>query len=95
MKPAIEQAVAEAIPHRYLCPASPLNGTIGSRRRYAIGRGSLLEAKDLKHTLGVSVNDAPTLVAAVLTIALAGLLAGVAPAWRATRIEPAAALRHE
>ena len=37
--------------------ASPLNGTIGSRRRFAIGRGSLHEAKDLKHTLGASVND--------------------------------------
>ena len=42
-----------------LSPAnrSPLNGSIGSRRRYAIGRGSLHEAKDLKHTLGASVND--------------------------------------
>ena len=38
-------------------PDSPLNGTIGSRRRYAIGRSSLLETKDLKHTLGASVND--------------------------------------
>jgi diacylglycerol O-acyltransferase len=38
-------------------PRSPLNGTIGSQRRYAIGRASLHEAKDLKHTLGASVND--------------------------------------
>jgi diacylglycerol O-acyltransferase len=38
-------------------PASPLNGTIGSLRRFAIGHGSLHEAKDLKHTLGASVND--------------------------------------
>ncbi len=44
---------------------------------------------------GVSANDVPTLCAAVLAMTLAGLLAGVAPAWRATRIEPAAALRHE
>lgn len=38
-------------------PDSPLNGKIGSRRRYAIGRSSLLEPKDLRHTLGASVND--------------------------------------
>jgi WS/DGAT/MGAT family acyltransferase len=48
-------------------PASPLNGTIGSRRRYAIGRGSLHEVKDLKHTLGTSVND-------VILAAVAGAL---------------------
>ncbi len=48
-------------------PVSPLNGTIGSRRRYAIGRGSLHEAKDLKHTLGASVND-------VVLAAVAGAL---------------------
>jgi diacylglycerol O-acyltransferase / wax synthase len=52
-----------------LTPASrsPMNGTIGSRRRYAIGRGSLHEAKDLKHTLGASVND-------VVLAAVAGAL---------------------
>jgi WS/DGAT/MGAT family acyltransferase len=38
-------------------PRSDLNGTIGSHRRYAVGRGSLHEVKDLKHTLGASVND--------------------------------------
>ena len=48
-------------------PASPLNGAIGSRRRFAIGRASLHEAKDLKHTLGVSVND-------VVLAAVAGAL---------------------
>jgi predicted permease len=44
---------------------------------------------------GVSADDAPTLLAAILAITVAGLLAGAAPAWRAMRIEPAAALRHE
>jgi len=44
---------------------------------------------------GVRADDAPTLVAATLAITLSGLLAGAAPAWRAMRIEPAAALRHE
>jgi diacylglycerol O-acyltransferase / wax synthase len=38
-------------------PPSALNERTGSRRRYATGRGSLLETKDLKVTLGVSVND--------------------------------------
>ena len=38
-------------------PSSTLNGRIGSRRRYATGSGSLLETKDLKHTLGATVND--------------------------------------
>jgi WS/DGAT/MGAT family acyltransferase len=46
---------------------SPLNGRIGSQRRYAIGRGSLHEAKDLRHTLGASVND-------VVLAAVAGAL---------------------
>ena len=38
-------------------PPSTLNARIGSRRRYATGTGSLLETKDLKHTLGATVND--------------------------------------
>lgn len=38
-------------------PPSPMNDRTGSRRRYAIGHGSLHEVKDLKHTLGASVND--------------------------------------
>lgn len=48
-------------------PQSPLNGRTGSRRRYAIGRSSLYEAKDLRHTLGASVND-------VVLAAVAGAL---------------------
>jgi diacylglycerol O-acyltransferase len=39
-------------------PRTPLNRTISSRRRYALARGSLADAKQLKHTLGVTVNDA-------------------------------------
>ncbi len=39
-------------------PRTPLNKTIGSRRRYALAQGSLTEAKRLKSTLGVTVNDA-------------------------------------
>jgi WS/DGAT/MGAT family acyltransferase len=48
-------------------PETPLNVTTGSRRRYATGRGSLLDAKDLRHTLGTSVND-------VILAAVAGAL---------------------
>jgi putative ABC transport system permease protein len=44
---------------------------------------------------GVSADDTATLIAAIVAMTLAGLLAGAAPAWRATRIEPAVALRHE
>jgi diacylglycerol O-acyltransferase / wax synthase len=38
-------------------PPSALNSRTGSRRRYALAHGSLHEVKDLKHTLGASVND--------------------------------------
>ncbi len=38
-------------------PPSSLNGTIGSRRRFALARTSLNEVKDLRTTLGASVND--------------------------------------
>jgi predicted permease len=44
---------------------------------------------------GVSAADAATLAGSIAAIALAGLLAGLVPAWRATRIDPATALRHE
>lgn len=38
-------------------PACSLNGAIGSRRRFAVAQGSLADAKDLRYTLGASVND--------------------------------------
>ncbi len=38
-------------------PSSELNGTIGSRRRFAVARAGLNEIKDLRVTLGASVND--------------------------------------
>jgi WS/DGAT/MGAT family acyltransferase len=38
-------------------PPSDLNGTLSSRRRYAVANGSLNEVKDLRVTLGASVND--------------------------------------
>jgi len=38
-------------------PECELNEPIGSRRRYAVARASLDEVKDLRYTLGVSVND--------------------------------------
>ena len=39
-------------------PRSRLNSTVGSRRRYALARGSLADVKELKQTLGATVNDA-------------------------------------
>jgi predicted permease len=44
---------------------------------------------------GVEPTDVPTFAGAMLVIALAGLLAGAVPAWRAGRVEPIVALRHE
>lgn len=38
-------------------PRSPMNAPIGARRRFAVARGSLGEVKDLRYTLGASVND--------------------------------------
>jgi len=44
---------------------------------------------------GVAAGDSATLLAAILAITAAGVFAGFGPAWRAARIEPATALRHE
>lgn len=44
---------------------------------------------------GLSATDSATIAFAVAVIALTGLLAGVVPAHRATRIDPQAALRNE
>jgi ABC-type antimicrobial peptide transport system permease subunit len=44
---------------------------------------------------GLKPNDPLTLFAAVATLLTAALAAGLIPAWKASRIDPAAALRHE
>jgi predicted permease len=44
---------------------------------------------------GLTPMDAPTVVAATCVLALAGLLAGALPAWRAAQIRPEVALRCE
>ena len=63
----------------------------------AAGVPLALAASGLTQSLlfGVAASDSATIVAATLAIVLAGFLAGFVPAWRAMRIEPAAALRHE
>jgi len=44
---------------------------------------------------GVKPNDPMAVTIAVATLVIAALAAGYAPAWRASRIDPMAALRHE
>jgi len=44
---------------------------------------------------GVKPNDAYVMAGAALALAVAAVAAGFAPAWRASRIDPMAALRHE
>jgi macrolide transport system ATP-binding/permease protein len=44
---------------------------------------------------GLQPNDPTTLFGAALILAVCAILAGYAPAWRASRIEPIVALRHE
>jgi diacylglycerol O-acyltransferase len=38
-------------------PESPLNSPIGSRRKYALARGSFNEMRSLKHSYDVTIND--------------------------------------
>lgn len=58
--------------------------------------GSLAATRLLVSLLyGVSPLDAPAWLAATLTLALAGLVAALLPAWRATRADPVVALRAE
>ena len=44
---------------------------------------------------GVQPKDPPAMIGAVLVLLTAAVLAGYAPARRASRIDPMAALRHE
>jgi hypothetical protein len=44
---------------------------------------------------GVQPTDAPTLAAVIATITLVGICASWLPAWRAARVDPVLALRHE
>jgi len=44
---------------------------------------------------GIKPNDPVTIGIAAVTLALAALVAGYGPAWRASRIDPMSALRHE
>ena len=63
----------------------------------AIGlAGSLAATKVLSSLLyGVSPLDAPAWATATATLVVAGLLAALLPAWRATRTDPVVALRAE
>jgi ABC-type lipoprotein release transport system permease subunit len=47
------------------------------------------------YLFGLQPNDPATLIAAVSILAACAILAGYAPAWRASRIDPMVALRHE
>ena len=47
------------------------------------------------YLFGLQPNDPITLAAAVTILAACAALAGYAPAWRASRIDPMTALRHE
>jgi ABC-type lipoprotein release transport system permease subunit len=47
------------------------------------------------YLFGLQPNDPMTLAGAVAILAACAILAGYAPAWRASRINPMVALRHE
>jgi ABC-type antimicrobial peptide transport system permease subunit len=66
-----------------------IGGVVGIVLSLALGRliASLL--------YGVSARDPVTMVASVLVLLVAGALAGLLPAWRASRVDPVVALRSE
>jgi ABC-type antimicrobial peptide transport system permease subunit len=58
--------------------------------------GGLLATRVLASLLyGVSRTDMPTWLAAITTLAMAGLIASLVPAFRATRVDPVIAIRTE
>ncbi len=57
----------------------------------ALGLGRLIASL----VYGVSPHDPPTFLLAALVLGAAGVVAGVLPAWRASRLDPATALRCE
>jgi ABC-type antimicrobial peptide transport system permease subunit len=63
----------------------------------AIGLGIAWETTHFvaSFLFGVKPTDPVAMAASVVVLALAALAAGYAPAWRASRIDPMVALRHE
>lgn len=74
-------------------------GAAGKQLGLAIPIGWLLAFMGrhaLEHLLyGVAANDTPTFLISGFAVAVIGITAAVYPAWRAARIDPMAALRHE
>jgi len=56
----------------------------------------LLATRPLSAMLfNVDARDPATLIAAALALTIVAALAGYVPAWRASRVDPLVALRHE
>lgn len=74
---------------------------VGGLRPVAIGAGigivlALVLGRLVASLLyGVSSSDPMTLVVSVAVLIAAGFLAGLLPAWRASRVDPVVALRSE
>jgi ABC-type antimicrobial peptide transport system permease subunit len=63
----------------------------------AIGAPTALALSKLVKSFlfGITAQDPIAIVAATLTLIFAGALASFVPTWRATRVDPMVALRHE